>query len=428
MANQKLDESCHLLAPLMGKRLLIVDKNPTNRQILSLQAEFWQMQSCTAESGEAALTLLQHETQFDIVILDMQMPDMKGITLAREIRKHSGYENTPLVMLTSLSKQDAEFDFNDLQLSACLSKPIKQTQLYNVLVHAGDNQPFPDHVSYPPLVNPNLAEQLPLRILLAEDIVVNQKVALLMLKKIGYQADLAANGLEVLAALQRQPYDVVLMDINMPQMDGLEASRRICQQWEVSSRPYIIAITANAMLGDREACLAAGMDEYISKPVQIQELICALSKCRPRMRANFNAQEKQNPETSFSNSLKIGQNYTQIAVIDGKILQSLQNMLAGDEAAFAELLKCYLSETPKLIQNISTAVTNQDTQAIWKTAHNLKSSSASVGATTLAQLCKQLEIQGRSNNIPESVEIYLQIHQEFERVQTALLLELEKQA
>ncbi|WP_225894185.1 PAS domain-containing protein [Atlanticothrix silvestris] len=428
VANQKLDESCHLLAPLMGKRLLIVDKNPTNRQILRLQTEFWQMQTCTAESGEAALALVKHETQFDIVILDMQMPDMKGSTLAREIRNHSGYETTPLVRLTSLGKQDAEFDFNDLQLSACLSKPIKQTQLYNVLAHAWDNQPFPDDAYDPPQVNPKLSEQLPLRILLAEDIVVNQKVALLMLKKIGYQADLATNGLEVLAALQRQPYDVVLMDINMPEMDGLEASQKICQQWEVSSRPYIIAITANAMRGDREACLAAGMDEYISKPVQIQELIGALSKCRPRIRANFNAQEKRNPETSFSHSLKVGQSYTQLTVIDAKILQSLQDMLAGDEAAFAELLECYLSETPKLIQNISTAVTNQDAQAIWKTAHNLKSSSASVGATTLTQLCKQLEIQGRSNNLQESVEIYLQIHQEFERVQTALLVELEKLA
>jgi PAS domain S-box-containing protein len=422
VANQELDESCYLL----GKQLLIVDNNPTTSQILSLQAEFWQMQTCTAKSGEAALALLRHGRQFDIVILDMQMPDMKAITLAREIRKHSGYENTPLVMLTSLGKQDAEFDCNDLHLSACLSKPIKQAQLYHVFAHAWDNQPFSDHASYPPPVNLNLAEQLPLRILLAEDIVVNQKVALLMLKKIGYRADVAAHGLEVLAALQHKPYDVVLMDINMPEMDGLEASRRICQQWEVSSRPYIIAITANAMWGDREACLAAGMDEYISKPVQIQELIEALSKCRPRMSADFNAQDQQNPETSFFNSLKAEQSHTQITVIDGKILESLRDMLAADEAALAELLECYLSETPKLIQNISIAITEQDAEAIWKTAHNLKSSSASVGATTLAQLCKQLEIQGQSNNIQESGEIYLRIYQEFERVKAALLVELEK--
>ncbi|MEA5507369.1 PAS domain-containing protein [Halotia wernerae UHCC 0503] len=422
VANQELDE---LLAPLMGKQLLIVDHNPTNLQILSLQAEFWQMQTCTAKSGEAALALLKHGTQFDIVILDIQMPDMKGITLAHEIRKHPGYENTPLVMLTSLGKQGAEFDLHNLQLSACLSKPIKQTQLYNLLAHAWDNQPFPAHVSYPRQVNLNLSEQLPLRLLLAEDMVVNQKVALLMLQKIGYRADVATNGLEVLAALQRQPYDVVLMDINMPEMDGLEASRRICQQWEISFRPYLIAITANATRGDREACLAAGMDEYISKPVQMQDLIDVLSKCRPRKNSNFTT---PNLETSFINSPTSAPNHIQLGVIDVKILQSLRNMLAGDQAALAELLECYLSETPKLIKNISAAVKNQDAQAIWKTAHSLKSSSASVGATTLAQLCQQLEIQGRSNNLQESGEIYLRIDQEFEQVNTALLIELKKEA
>ncbi|WGV23514.1 PAS domain-containing protein [Halotia branconii] len=428
ITNQELNESCHLLAPLIGKQLLIVDANPTSLQILSLQAEFWQMKTYTAKSGAAALTLLKHGTQFDVVILDMQIPDIKGITLAHEIRKHPGYENTPLVMLTSLSKQDYDFDFNDFPLSTCLTKPVKQTQLYNVLAHAWNNQPFLANISHSPQVNPYLSEKLPLRILLAEDMVVNQKVALLMLQKIGYRADIATNGLEVLTALQRQPYDVVLMDINMPEMDGLEASRIICQQWEINSRPYIIAITANAMRGDREACIAAGMDEYISKPVQIQELIDALSKCRPRISADFTTQNKQNPETSFFNSLKTGQENTQFIVIDAKILQSLRDMLAGDKKAFAELIECYLSETPKLIQKIITAVTEQDTQAIWKTAHNLKSSSASVGATKLAQLCKQLEIQGRSNNLQESREIYLQINQEFERVKTVLLAELEKEA
>ncbi|RCJ39568.1 hypothetical protein A6770_38825 [Nostoc minutum NIES-26] len=432
-ANQDSGEFYTSTSELVGRRLLIVDNNPTTRKILRMQAEFWQMQTCTAKSGEEALALLNKGMQFDIAIVDMQMPKMNGLILAREIRKHAGYQNIPLVMLTPLGKPDGS-DFYDVEFATCLSKPIKQSQLYDVLAHTLGNQPLRASISrpHPPVVTSHVLEQLPLRILLAEDTIINQKVALLMLQKIGYQADVVANGLEVLKALQQQPYDVILMDVNMPEMDGLEASRRICQGWEISSRPYIIAMTANAMRGDRESCLAAGMDDYISKPVQIKDLSQALSKCRPRISSKLTSINKQGTK-SFQNILWEGQNPTKsqtdnlkLATIDTKVLQSLRDMVGG-EVAFAELLDCYLIETPKLIHNINAAVTNQDAQTLWKTAHNLKSSSASVGATSLAQLCKQLETQGRSNNLQGCVEIYLRLHNEFEQVKIALQTELEKE-
>ncbi|ODG99461.1 histidine kinase [Nostoc sp. KVJ20] len=418
---------------LASKRLLIVDDNFTNRQILRLQAESWKMETYTAKSGKEALAELAKGTQFDIAILDMQMPEMDGITLARQIRKQSGCQNLPLVILTSLGRVETFSDFNDVQFAASLSKPIKQSQLYDVITRILGNQPIQASISHSPLVDRHLAHRLPLRILLAEDTVVNQKVALLMLQKMGYRADVVTNGLEVLKALQKQSYDLVLMDVHMPEMDGLEATRRICQEWEVGFRPHIIAITANAMRGDREVCLAAGMDDYLSKPIQLQELGQALSKCPPQRSSEFTSTETQGKVMSLElqlspNVLQEGENQTlKSAKIDAKVLQSLRNMVRGDRVAFVELIECYLTETPRLVQDISTAITTQDTKTIWKTAHKLKSSSASVGAMDLAQLCKVLEVQGRSSNLENSRELLSQLYQEYEQVKTALQKELAKE-
>ncbi|MBN3924064.1 PAS domain S-box protein [Nostoc sp. NMS4] len=427
-------EEAELNTLLASKRLLIVDDNLTNRQILSLQAKSWKMETYAAKSGKEALIELARGTQFDIAILDMQMPEMDGITLAREIRKQSGFQNLPLVIMTSLAKVETSADFNDVQFAASLSKPIKHSQLYDIMTRVLGNQPILASISHFPIVDRHLGHRLPLRILLAEDTVVNQKVALLMLQKIGYGADVVTNGLEAIAALQKQPYDVVLMDVHMPNMDGLEATRRISEQWEVGFRPYIIAITANAMRGDRQLCLAAGMDDYISKPIHLQELAQALSKCPHQRNSQFTYIEKQREVMRLElppspNIFQSGQNQTlKSAKIDPKILQSLQNIVGGDRVAFVELIECYLTETAKLVQHISTAIANQDIETIWKTAHKLKSSSASIGAIALAQLCKVLEAQARSSKLDNDLELLSLLYQEYEQVKTALEKELAKEA
>ncbi|MBD2448201.1 PAS domain S-box protein [Nostoc sp. FACHB-152] len=415
IAHTLMSEVGTSLTQLAGKRLLIVDDNPTNSKILSLQVQPWQMQTYIAQSGETALAMIEQGMEFDIAILDMQMPTMDGLTLAREIRKQPNCQHLPLVLLTSLTQAESS-DFGDVEIAACLTKPIKQSQLHYVLTHAWAHQQPPARTSrsHPGQFDFHMAEKLPLRILLAEDTIVNQKVALLMLQKIGYQADVVANGREVLQALQRQPYDVVLMDIHMPELHGLETSRIICQEWETSSRPYIIAITANAMRGDREACLAAGMDDYISKPVQMAELVHALSKCQPHLQAQ---------------STPISEQTNLVSTIDSKVVQSLRQMVAEDQLALAELLHCYRREAAKLIQEIKESVATQDAQSLWKTAHKLKSSSASIGATNLAQLCQQLEVQGKSNTLFGCADICSQLQQEYEQVATALLqMELEEKA
>ncbi|HUS14161.1 MAG TPA: response regulator [Chloroflexia bacterium] len=250
-------------AQFAGKHLLVVDDNETNRRILTLQAESWGMIPRAVGSPLEALSLIQEGAHFDVAILDMQMPEMDGIMLAREIRRYRDPQALPLVMLTSLGRR--ETDAVALGFAAYLSKPIKASQLYNALmpIFVGQQVTPRKKPARTPL-DPDMAARVPLRILLAEDNAVNQKLALLNLERMGYRADLAGNGHEAILALERARYDVVLMDVQMPEMDGLEATRVIRTRWPAGSGPRIVAMTANAMQGDREECLAAGMDDYLS--------------------------------------------------------------------------------------------------------------------------------------------------------------------
>ncbi len=256
---------------LQGKRILVVDDNVTNRKILALQTAKWGMVVKDTETPERALQILMRES-FDVAILDMHMPGMDGATLAARIRE--GGHDLPLVLFSSLGHHE----ISDGLFAARLGKPLRQSQLFDTLVTLLAQDAAPRHPAPPlkPRIDAEMASHHALRILLAEDNVVNQKVALRLLQQMGYRADLASNGLEAIDCVARQTYDVVLMDVQMPEMDGLEASRRITARWPAGHRPRIIAMTANAMQGDREICLAAGMDDYLSKPIRLDKLVEAL--------------------------------------------------------------------------------------------------------------------------------------------------------
>ncbi|MGI8550819.1 MAG: response regulator, partial [Dehalococcoidia bacterium] len=271
---------------LQGKRLLVVDDNATNRHILVLQTQAWGMLARETGSPQEALQWVQHGDPFDLAILDMQMPEMDGIGLARELRSYRNSEALPIVLWTSLGHRVEDTDGQLFR--SILHKPVKQSQLFDVLmtVIGGEShqdqiiQRWEQHRSGER--DREQGKHHPLRILLAEDNAVNQQLALLLLEQMGYRADVAANGVEALAAAERQHYDVILMDVQMPEMDGLEASRRLCARWSRDERPRIIAMTANAMAGDRELCLTAGMDDYLTKPIRVEELADALRQCAPR--------------------------------------------------------------------------------------------------------------------------------------------------
>lgn len=274
---------------LVGKQVLIVDDNALNRRILTLQTQSWGMQPRAVASGAEALDWIRRGISFDVAILDMQMPEMDGLSLASEIRQYRDSKSLPLVMLTSVYRRRAAIEASGIEFAAYLTKPLKPSQLYNALADILPTNSHPEQPFMPSLTHrngngshPNLkikspmSQEHPLRILLAEDNQVNQKVATHILKRVGYGIDIASNGIEVLEALERQAYDVILMDLHMPEMDGLETTRRIRQQLPATQQPRIIAMTADALQGAREECLAAGMDHYISKPVRVEELTDAL--------------------------------------------------------------------------------------------------------------------------------------------------------
>ncbi len=261
-----------------GQRILIIDDNTVNRFVLHHYLTTWQADTCAVSSGQEGLALLAQGHSFDLVLLDMQMPEMDGRMTAQKIRRLPQISQMPIVLLTSLGFVPDEVGLFTRQMQ----KPANPSDLKQILRQIAQGQltvsserPYSDNE-----FNPNLANENPLRILLAEDNLINQKVALRLLSRLGYRADIVSNGLEALEGLHRQDYDVVLMDVQMPEMDGIEATRRIRRDLPAWRQPRVIALTANALEGDKEKYLAQGMDDYVSKPVRVQELTAALARCQ----------------------------------------------------------------------------------------------------------------------------------------------------
>ena len=372
---------------LSGRRVLIVDDNATNRHILVRQTAAWGMLAVETEYPAEALEWVRRGDPFDVAILDMQMPDMDGLTLSEEIRRHRDAQALPLVMLTSLGRSETA----SMVFAAYLTKPIKPSQLHDALMVVFGGAIELDEPAAA-AASDRLAERQPLRILVVEDNAVNQQLVLLMLQKVGYRADVAANGVEALEALERQPYDAVLMDVEMPEMDGLEATRRIHRSLPRERRPHIIAVTANAMQGERELCIQAGMDDYIAKPIRIDELTAALSRA---------------PHRSVYPPPAVDE-----AVI-GKLASSL-----GEEGreSVAALIETFLDHVPGQIATLSAASKRGETDDVRREAHALKSNAASFGAPRLAELCRELETAAKNGALDGASDLIDRIATELGRV------------
>jgi len=280
---------------------------------------------------------------------------------------------------------------------AQLAKPFKASQLYNTLLRlltSGEREEEPVAVT-------GDGRQLmsSLRILLAEDNAMNQKVALRLLERLGYRADVASNGLEALAALERQPYDVVLMDVQMPELDGLDATRRICEQWPPETRPHIIAMTANALPEDREACFKAGMNDYVAKPIRADELAAALKRARPLRDRNGGSADSE-------------------VSLEAAALKHLRD-LGGDEF-IAEVVDIFLADSPALIASLRSALERQDTEELRRAAHTLKSNGATFGAAAFAELCRSAEQHAKEGRLDGVSQLLDRIEHEYRVLQEAL--------
>ncbi|HRI72577.1 MAG TPA: response regulator, partial [Polyangium sp.] len=267
---------------LLGRRVLIVDDNATTRSILRKQFKAWGMVAGEAGSLSEAYERLTHDSAYELAVVDVNLSEEVAFNVTGELQRiHVTFATMPTILLATLA------DHSVLKMRkgpmSIVTKPIKPAQLYNAVFEAlSETTPRQAEKTATIVVTP-MSDRVPLRILLAEDYVISQQVATMMLDRIGYRCDIVANGIEVLVALRRNRYDVVLMDVQMPFMDGYEATRIIWREWDAEERPFIIAMTANAMPGDRERCLEAGMDHYIAKPFRVDELRAALELAGARI-------------------------------------------------------------------------------------------------------------------------------------------------
>ena len=427
---------------LAGRRILIADDNPTVRQILSDYVAAWQMISAGASGPEEALAALRgaaaKRQPFDILVLALEMPGADSLAVAQEIRADGQLAQTRLVMVTSLGLHlDAEA-WRRVGIDGYLVKPVKRSRLLeclgSVMRHApGEREAV---AASGVLAERNAAPipRHPVRILIAEDNVVNQRIALRQLKKLGYTADAVADGQEAIEAVQRIPYDLVLMDCHMPELDGYEATRRIRKAETTGSSPdhppvHIIAMTANALEGDREACLAAGMNDYVSKPVKLPELQAALRRAGAHMRrrGRVTAADLENPgsEAAPSESDATAPGPTQPAV-DPAVFESLRALQeAGEPDPAAELIDLFLADTPPRLNAMAAAVRDSRASDLRMSAHSLKGTASNLGARRLAALCAILEAGAKAADLTKAASVFAEVTDEYRRV--CFVLEQERQ-
>lgn len=380
------DQSTSEIAQLAGKRLLIVDDNATSCEILLTQAQAWGLEAEAYQSPTAALSGLGQDP-FDFAILDLQMPEMDGISLAKAIRQSPHGTQVPMIMATASAGPEKEQEALEAGFAAFVNKPVKQSQLLATLAqltHKKGSAPIKVNSKNKPAsgIDSELAQRHPLKILVAEDNLVNQQLAIQLLQRMGYRVEVVGNGQEVLQALSQQFYDLIFMDLQMPEMDGLTATREICQRYAAEARPYIVAMTANAMQGDRERCLEAGMDDYVSKPIRLPELTAALQRCPQRGEGAAEADWVVPEATAIAEP---------DVLMDYDILEGLVALFGPTaQSQLQEIIQTFVEESSKQLTTLMAATKSADREAIHTAAKGLSSGSRSVGLRQIPLICTQI--------------------------------------
>jgi PAS domain S-box-containing protein len=466
----------HEKVELANVRVLIVDDNATNREILELQTRAWKMQCATAASAAEALQMLREAAPgtYPLVILDMQMPEMDGLSLARAIKTDPALAGTRLVMLTPLGQKLEPAELASAGIAEYLTKPVKQSLLFDCLATVMGHAPHTERRITPSMPSSPPARKL--HILLAEDSTINQQVAIGQLNKLGYNADSVANGLEVLEALQRIPYEVILMDCQMPEMDGYEATREIRRREEQQptgrAPVHIIAMTAHAMQGDREQCLAAGMNDYLSKPVRQAELHLALdrsgrsadedrpaasphesplvvpalaghwahaetlSRPKPELQADgsqpgsgmqsakrVSANSPTSPQSSTAPATLARPVSSRWATADVAALEEpavdldrLREICNNDPGEMRALADLYLEQAESTWLSLDTAIKAGAAKEVHRLAHRWAGSSATCGATLLVPPLRQLELETKHGQLIGAEQLFEQAGRELASV------------
>ncbi len=372
---------------LRNKKVLIVDDNITNLKILKSQVNQWNMRYEAFQVPLEALELVKQQVKFDLAVLDYQMPQIDGVTLAGELKKYS--PDLPIIILSSVGRRE-EITLENNNISAVINKPVKHEQLYDYFVKIlKTNTKNPStNKNYQPLSND---EKTRLKLLLADDNVVNQKVAIRILNRLGYRVDVAANGLEVLDALKKIKYDLILMDIVMPELDGAAASEKIYRDYTLEEKPVIVAMTANSLDEAKENYFGTGMDDYISKPLKIEAVEDLFNKWG---RAIYERKyESQNTDLIDNGKHNL---------VEEDKITFLKDIQTKEDVAFLlDLLETYLNDLPKTVHQISKAVEEKNYQSLRFHAHKLKGSCLTLGIDAMSELSAELEFSGKENKIEQ---------------------------
>jgi signal transduction histidine kinase/CheY-like chemotaxis protein/HPt (histidine-containing phosphotransfer) domain-containing protein len=393
---------------LRGLRVLAVDDNPVNRAILHEHIVGWHMRNGSVESGSQALTMLRAAAArgepYDIAIVDMQMPEMDGLALARAIRSDAAISSTKLVLLTSLGGHDLPNSARDAGVDACLTKPARQSELYNILASIMGIRSCPQNEApKAPLDQQTQMHRHGVRLLVAEDNVVNQQVVLGILGSLGYSADVVANGLEAVEAAARIPYSAILMDCRMPEMDGYTAATTIRQSRSESRHIPIIALTADVVSDARAKALAAGMNDYITKPIKADELANALDRWVPAP-AHIDLEN-----VSIQPSL------------DDEVFESLKGLESCAPGLSRKVIDAFLEDTPRRLEDIEQALLGQSAEKLSHVAHTLRGSASNLGARAFVQICADLEHSVAGNDWGNCKKLLAALRQESDRLRGVLL-------
>ncbi len=404
-------------------RVLVVDDNETNCKILTYQLTAWQMRVDAVQHASEAITALRlavvEGDRYQLAILDMQMPDIDGEILGAQIKADPILRDTKLIMLTSLNQQGGISRVRELGFEFYLVKPVKQSRLLDVLMEVASSNTSNNRreafVSAPSnTIDAPVVKTSKLKILIAEDNPINQKVALHQLRSFGYTADVAGNGKEVLDLLKRIDYNIILMDCQMPEMDGYEATAAIRQLKSNKREIAIVAMTANAMKEDRDRCLACGMDDYVSKPIRKEDLAQKLAEWEAKIFAKNNVtvySEDAVPVHTETN------NTESVALIDWAYIDELVD---GNEEFKAELMQTFFESTANSLEKLEQAIAEDDCQAIAQVAHFIKGSSGNLGFSSMAAIASDLEQLGRNQKSDNAQNLFQKMQDIFLQVQNTL--------
>jgi signal transduction histidine kinase/DNA-binding response OmpR family regulator len=399
------------LHSLQDLPVLVVDDNATNRRILKEILSNWHMRPTVVESGEAALLALQqahHDgTPFALVLLDAMMPEMDGFTLAEQIMQRPDLAQATLMMLSSADQHRDAVRCRELGLAAYMTKPIKQSELQNtIMISLGvvsQSQETADMTAPEPRTN---ASPRRLRVLVAEDSVVNQTLAIRLLERRGHTVEVASNGAQALAALDTQHFDVVLMDVQMPGMDGIEATASIRAQEQLTGGHIpIIAMTAHVMQGDRERCLEAGMDDYVSKPIQAEALFATLERLLPDV---VPTASEASPQVEAPDAVLFDKAAT-LRRVD------------GDWELLREVVQLFNESCTEMVDDINSAIEKQDAMRLRQSAHTLKGEASNFGATAAVAAATQLEMMGREEDFTHAHAAHTALENALEQLIPALI-------